>query len=49
MEEILTYIKETKNTVVYGNENIQAIYLPKSKFDVKDDIYPTEIKMNITW
>ena len=47
MKEVLYFIKETKNTVVYGNDTIQSIYLPKTTF--KDVDYPEEIMLEITW
>lgn len=47
MKEVLHFIKETKNTVVYGNKTIQSIYLPKTTF--KDDDYPEEIMLEINW
>ena len=47
MEETLNLVKETKNTVVYGNDTIQSIYLPKNRLEGND--YPKQIKIVISW
>lgn len=46
MEETLYFVKETKNTFVFGNDVIQTLYLPKEAFDYEA---PTKINVSIDW
>ena len=46
IEETLYFIKETKNTCVYGNEVIQNLYLPKDKLGF---FVPDQVSIRISW
>jgi hypothetical protein len=51
-KERLEFIKSTKNTVVYGNDTIPTVYLPKeflekSGIDTVLDEFPKAILLNI--
>ena len=47
LEYELSFLKETKNTVVYGNEVLTSIYIPKSEFE--DESYPDKINLKINY
>ena len=48
--EELVFIKETKGTVVYGNDEILAFYIPKDKLKAnKDGIYPATVTITIKY
>ena len=48
METTLKFIKVTKNTVVYGNDTIPSVYLPKSIFGATDT-YPETVTITISF
>lgn len=50
VRETLHWLKTTKRAVVYGNEKIRAVYVPKELIEKLDDdtrLYPTQLVITL--